>query len=201
MAFKLPKIQATDRIVNDNGTPSPLFLKFVNDVTGKIETAFGNVEQALEQAGVAINLANTAQATANAAQAAADEEAGKSALVNSYVTGLTLSAAVSTVDATKAKITISAHNRVYADAASTTVAVNGGSADLLSFDSVYHVFYDDPARTGGAVTYSVSTNYLDAAQMGDRHSVGFVTTPTTSAAPPTTGGGTRPPGTGTYSDI
>lgn len=90
-------------------------------------------------------------------------------------------------------ITISNHDRIYSD---RTVAVSGGVLSSLTADTYYAIFYDDPARAGGSVTYQASTSTDDAvlsAAYPYRHYVGFVNTPA-AGAPPSSGGGASGPG-------
>ena len=113
-----------------------------------------------------------------------------SELTNSYVDGLTLTATDAGASAT---ITISGHNRVYpkTDGTGTPVAVTGGSLSGLAYSTQYWIYYDQPSRAGGAVTYFASTS--PTAQIGDRHNVGAVTTPAAAGAP-IPGNVIRPPG-------
>jgi hypothetical protein len=134
----------------------------------------------------------TAQAAADAAQTAADTVTLTEAITSSYTApGVTLSAADAGTDAT---ITIIDHIRVYGDA--TNVNVTGGTITAQPYSTDLYVYYDDPTRAGGAVTYQISDNPNDAlpnAQLG-RHFVGAVTTPAAAGAP--TSGGTAPPSSG-----
>lgn len=147
----------------------------LNDLITTVETAAEN--------------ANTAAASA---EAAAEASASASALANSWVTGLTISAADVGANVT---VTLSAHTRHYpqANGTTTTVSVNGGTVTGLAYSTDYWIYYDDAARTGGAVTYAATTSPATAAQTGNRHAVGAVTTPA-AAAPPSDGNVVRPPG-------
>ena len=131
--------------------------------------------------------ANAAAATANSAAMAVTEQSN---LVSSYPTGATITGTDAGANVT---VTVSAHTRVYADTSS--VAVNGGSITALAYSTLYYIYYDDPTRVGGAVTYAATTSATTAAQTGDRHLVGSVTTPA-AAAPPTGGQYVQPPGIG-----
>ncbi|MHA0333654.1 Hint domain-containing protein [Sphingomonas aquatilis] len=94
-----------------------------------------------------------------------------------------------------AKITIAAHTRRYAD---KDVAVAGGVINALTNATYYDIFYDDPSRAGGAVTYAATTNPPDgrlSAAHPARHYVGFVTT-AAAGGQSTGGGGATPPGGG-----
>lgn len=91
-------------------------------------------------------------------------------------------------------VTIANHDRHYGDG--TIVAVTG---DTLATGQVsptrVHIYYSDPSRAGGAVTYQYSTAEADAAQIGDVHNVGAVEIP---AAGTQSGGYARPPGYGGF---
>lgn len=115
-------------------------------------------------------------------------------IINSGVTGLTLSAADVGASAT---ITISAHSRVYPD---KTEAVNSGSLTGKAFSTTYGIYYDDSGRAGGAVTYVATTTLADSINSitnPTRHHVGIITTPADGAA--ATGGGGPTPGGGSGS--
>jgi hypothetical protein len=128
-----------------------------------------------------------AQVAADAANAAAGASAAESSLVNSYIANFT--PPVVSADST-GLVTIAAHDRVYGNG--TTVAVLGGTvATALANPAVARIYYDDPTRAGGAVTYQFTTDATVAVQTGDRHSVGAVQIP---AAGSVDGGYVRPPG-------
>ena len=94
---------------------------------------------------------------------------------------------------TDVQITIEAHTRTYNDGA---VSVNGGNIGSLTASTLYHVYYDDPTRAGGAVTYvatlSPTTAATSAANPG-RHYVGSITTDVMGGTG-TSSGGSSPPG-------
>lgn len=143
-----------------------------------------------------------AQAAADAAQATADEAlaaggAAALALSASFPSGLTISA-VDVGGGTSSTINISAHSRTYATTPPTTVAVNAGSITMLAPNTRYFIYYDQASRLGGTVAYVETTTQADVAQVGDRHSVGVITTPVASGGP-TAGAATTPPG-GSYDE-
>lgn len=110
----------------------------------------------------------------------------------SYPFGVTITAEA--VDATFAKIVISDHSRIYLN---LSVAVDGGEVAGVAYATDYWIYYDDPDRAGGAVTYFATTTQLDAfasAEHPDRLYVGSVLTPATETDPPTEGVPGRPPG-------
>jgi hypothetical protein len=204
MALKLPRLQRTISIAGRDGKPALEFHQWWARFAENIEDAFNQLAatvDAIAAAQAAADAANAAAAAADAAavaaqsaatgaQDAADTAAAQTNLVNSYPGGLTLGA---TDAGTDASISISAHTRVYADG--TSVSVNSGALTGLAYSTLYYVYYDDADRTGGAVSYASTTSGATAAQIGDRHLVGAVTTPAGGGGP-TTGDGVEPPGVG-----
>lgn len=200
----LPKLDRFIQVVQEDRTPNPTFHLFwqrfaeaIEDAIKGLEDADAAIEAALEAAGIAIQAAADAQQAAdNAQQAADDAQSGAdgagsvASLTDSGTADLTLDAIDNGVDAT---IQISAHSRVYGDG--TVVSVNSGIISGLLYDTYYYVFYDDPSRSGGAVTYQVTTIEANAAQINDRHLVGAVLTPE-SGNPPVIGAVKPGPGLG-----
>lgn len=186
--LKIKKMVASDVIVDGEGKPDATFLRGYNDnldnlrrVVNALTEQVADITTALEMAGIAIETA--------------DALAKRDALTNSFVDPvLVLQAATSTTDPTKAQVTVAAHSRKYGDG--TSIAVAGGLLDLLAFDTLYYVYYDDPARTGGTVSFLATSDVIVAAQTGNRHLVGSVITPALAGDPPVGGGGPRPPGSG-----
>lgn len=131
--------------------------------------------------------ADSAQNTADGAVQTVESTASRLSLINSYVTGLTISA-----DST-GLVTISNHTRVYADELlNPSVSVTGGSISTGSLaGAIVRVYYVDAARTGGSVTYQFTVDPSVTPQDDDNHSVGVVTIPTTGSA---SGKGMPPPG-------
>ncbi len=112
----------------------------------------------------------------------------------SYISGVAGVTLTSSDVGTTANIVAASHDRVYPD---KTVAVTGATVGTtFAFGTGYYVYYDDPDRAGGAVTFVATTDPLVAAASDsnpDRHFVGFVTTATDGGAD-TGGGGGTPPG-------
>lgn len=193
--LKLPRLSTNFKITDERGYATTEFQLFWQAAMGQIETSINGVSAALEAAGIALDAADVAIAAADSANDAATNVTDSTALANSYVTGLTVTATDAGANVT---VTISAHTRVYATSPMTSVSVSGGSITGLAYSTEYYFYYDQASRLGGAVTYVSTTNLDDVAQLGDRHSVGTVITPA-AAAPPSNGGGTRPPG-GTFAE-
>lgn len=190
MALNLPRLQRTVAIVDKVGQPVLAFHRWWQEVAKSIEEAFANLEATVTAVAAAQAAADAANAAAAAADAAAASITNEASLTNSYVTGLTLTAS----DAgPSASIAISAHTRVYGDGAS--VSVNSGNITGLAYSTVHYVYYDQPSRAGGAVSYQATTTQATAAQTGNRHFVGVVTTPAALGSA-TSGFGVSPPGVG-----
>ncbi|MGX7926451.1 hypothetical protein ACWPMX_07745 [Tsuneonella sp. HG094] len=136
-----------------------------------------------------------------------DELAAAAVSPAGYDTALITSSYVTDADpldgllqATDTAITVEDHVRTYAD---KSVAVTGGTLTVeadgvtaLSDDTLYHVYYDDPDRAGGAVALKATQVSTDAATSDsnpDRHYVGSLATDVTGGTG-TSGGGATPPG-------
>lgn len=175
-----------------------LFERYWDEAMTGIEYNFDQIlaipglQDAIDSANAA---AAAAQTAADNAQSVADEGAAANKITNSYVSGLTLGA---TDAGTSTTITISSHTRIYGDA--TSVSVTGGSLTGLAYDTFYYIYYDQSSFAGGAVTYIATTSSTIAAQTGNRHVVGGVSTPL-SGDPPEVGDPVRPPGSGTLKNF
>lgn len=195
--IRLDRLLRFEKVANGDGTADFDFQAKWDKAMQEIENSVNavidaqNAADAANAAAAAADAAATAaQSAANNAQTAADDATAQTAIANSYVTGATVSATDAGASAT---INITAHTRFYADG--TSVSVNAGSLTGRSYSTLYYIYYDQASRAGGAVTYQSTTTAADAAQLGDRHVVGSVTTPA-AAAPDTDGGIIEPPGAG-----
>jgi hypothetical protein len=186
VTFKLNRITSTEM--------PPRLQKLFNKAFGQIETQINDILDVQAATDAANAAAAAADAAAAAAQTTADDITSSNALANSFVTGATITATDVGSDVT---ITISAHTRKYPqpDGSTVDVAVSGGSLTARAYSTTYYIYYDDPSRAGGAVTYQSTTSQATAAQIGDRHTVGGVATPAALGAAKT-GGYTSPPGPG-----
>lgn len=143
----------------------------------KVEVAAQVGVTATAAAATANTAAATAQAAADAAAAAGSGSSALQALVNS---GVNNACTIGAFDAgTDATVTVSANTRYYGDG--TSVAVNSGSVTGVAYGlDAALIYYDDPTRAGGAVTYLVTTDPLLATPTPahqNRHYVGSVPTP------------------------
>ena len=202
LKFKLSALDRAGSIVVQDGTPTHQFQQNWQNQGKAIEGAIQILAEAVDgilaaqtaaqvanaAAVVAQDAAATAQVAAEAANDAAAAVGSEGTITASGTSGLTLTATDAGTDAT---VNISAHTRIYGD--SSSVSVSASSITGLAYSTDYWVFYDDPTRAGGAVTYQHSTDPADAVQTGDRHSVGAVTTPA-AAAPDNNGKEVLPAG-------
>ena len=137
-------------------------------------------------------VAATAQGAATAAQTSATGANSVASLTASGVTGTGILAA--TDAGASATITIAAHTRVYGSGA--TVSLTGPtSLTGRAYSTLFYVYYDDATRTNTLPSYQTTTSEATAAQVGDRHLVGKITTPA-AAAPATAGKQVNVPGIG-----
>lgn len=167
---------------------------WLQTILEQIDDNFGSLEAALAAqaaAEAAQTAAEAAQTAAETAQGSADDaatSASQNALANSGVVDCVITGS----DAgSNAAVSITAHIRAYGDG--TQVSVNSGSIGSLAFSTLYYIYYLDPTRTGGAVTYLASIDSADAIQTGSTHSVGIITTPA-DGAPNTDGPRYNAPG-------
>ena len=190
--IRIPTLTQAQPIVDTERKATNEFLRTLNGILGQIGYALNQIlvlpiiQQAIADLGDATEAALAAAAAANAAAAGAADNAAanarEQALQSSYIDPN------SVLTATPDTITIAAHTRRYSDG--TSVAVSGGSIAATAPDDVDYIYYDDPTRAGGAVTYQVSTT--QPIQTGNRHVVEAILIPPTGTAEG--GGGPRPPG-------
>ena len=194
-AFRLPRLPLTVQIVDPKtGRPTQRFQlwwqRFCEDIEAQegAQDAAIAAQAAADSAIAAAAIASTAAVTA---QSAADGANSVASLTNSGVTPNPLSATDAGANAT---IAVAAHTRIYGDGSTLAIA---GPVNItgLAYSTLFYVYYDDPTRADTTPTYATTTSATTAAQTGDRHLVGAVTTPA-AAAPPTTGNEVQPPGLG-----
>ena len=145
-------------------------------------------------AATAQTTANTGVTNAATAQTTADVVKINDAISSSWPVNGSSFAVLSATDAgTNVTITVVTHTRNYGDI--TNVSVTGASITGLAYTTDYYVYYDDPTRVGGGVTYHATTNPVTASynEASGRHFCGGITTPASGGAP--TSGGASSAGT------
>jgi hypothetical protein len=200
--LRLARLANNQPIVDPtSGYPTNSFLRYCNDnatnqvtITNAIVDQTNRITSALDQAGIATQVAqdastavDTANGNASTALATAGSVARLQALVSSFVDPNILTASLD--GSGTATIAIAAHNRYYANGA--TVHVNAGQIVGQPLGVDLYISYLDTARTGGIVNFEVTPNMVAAAQIGDRHTIGWITTPNVGDG--TTMGLTAPP--------
>lgn len=151
-----------------------LQLPIIVDAIASVNAAAAAAQASADAAAAA---AATAQSTAGTAQSSTDALNAEASLVNSYITGFTSPLIKS--DST-GLVTIANHSRVYGDSIlNPTVSVTGGTISTgAAAGSTVRVYYDDPSRAGGTVTYAYTVDPAAPPVQGNgRHSVGAVTVP------------------------
>lgn len=215
MALNIPKLQYNLPMTLDTGVPTQTFQRWWQEVADNITSNFNSLSQAVAdiqtlqtQMNARISEISTLQTQMNARiteistlQTQMNDRITEiSNAVRDYSIGLGWmspgSVLTSADNGTNANIVIANHTRKYGN--STSVAVTGATI-TGAYGTLYYVYYDDPTRAGGAVTYHTDTNPNVAANnaASGRHYVGSITTAAAGGSA-TTGGGTVPPG-GDYS--
>lgn len=149
-----------------------------------IEAAFASLSGQVTDLSSIVAQIQAANDLAAAANASAVSAKSTIDIANSYTDPTSVMTATNS-----GAITIAAHSRIYGDG--TIATVNSGSLSGYISGDYVTVFYDDAARTGGAVVYQGTTSAV--AQTGSRHIVGQVTIPATGE-PPATGTSPTAPG-------
>lgn len=184
---RVAPLQQNQAIVDKDGKPNPFFMRALNDTLTNLGEAINTlaalpiIQDQLDNLDAAVA---AAQAAADAAQGSAGATQREAELVNSFIIPATVTTATDT------DITVISHDRQYADAANTVVSVTGATFPAPG-PGVAYIYYVDPARTGGVVTYLTSASPV--AQTGDTHVVEAVGVPAMGAPPVPGGGGPRPP--------
>lgn len=180
MSVRLP------RLPSNWATQPQLFERYWDEILNQLETTLNAIldipliQQAVQDAQDA---ADTAQAAANSAQIVAVNQTAESSLVNSYTTvvsGDLVSAAFN------GDITVQTHTRTYGNSGlNPTVSVTGAIISTgAATGSFVRIYYDDPTRSGGAVSYLFTVDPADPpVQTGSRHVVGAVQVPTSGTKP------------------
>jgi hypothetical protein len=184
IAAVLDNLFASESIVDAQGRPTRRFQEIWANAIGGIKDVLTFQGAAITDLQAIYAGINTAQATATDAVQQAQITEARAALTDSYTDPVDVLTASS--DGT---VAIRAHDRVYGDGA--RVSINAGSVSGFSANDYVSVYYEDPARVGGAVAYIGTTNAV--AQTGNRHVVGQASIPAVGE-PPATGSGVTAPG-------
>lgn len=166
---------AGEEIVDEHRRPTRRFQQIWENAIGTLKDTVALQGGEIDELQEIYARIDTAQATATAAVQTANATQQQINLADSRtdpVSGVLSAASDGT-------ITIAAHNRVYADGAS--VAVDGGTVTGQAPGAFVRVYYTDPARSGGAVTYLGTT--AEVVQEGETHVVGGVTIPAVGELP------------------
>lgn len=203
MPLKLPRLQGNQQLIDDKGYPTTVFVLWWQSVAERVEESINGIALALEAAGIALDAADAAQlaadnadAAALAAQGAADATLAEASIVSSFPDNF-VGASPLSVDSAGI-VTVLNHDRVYGDPTlNPTVAVLGDTVVTGATNpDIVRIFYDDPTRAGGAVTYQFTVDpATPPVQGGNRHSLGAVEVPASGSVD---GGFVRPPG---YSEV
>lgn len=198
-----PRLRVGVPIAEKDGNPSSDFilkwqfsvelLESVPAIQAQAAAAAASAATANAAAATANAAAAAAQTAADNANAAADSVTSESSLVSSFIVAGSFTPPLISADST-GNVTIATHDRQYGNTAlnpsvtvtGDTIATTGANPDVV------RVYYDDPTRAGGAVTYLFTIDPDPApVQGGDTHSVGAVTIP---AAGSQDGNFVQPPG-------
>lgn len=182
MAFRLARLPTNWR------EQPQLFERYWDETLNQIEktlnaildipTIQAAVTAAQEAADTAQAAAATAQTAADTAQDQTSAQAAETSLVNSYVSGFTGALITAT---SEGAVTIVNHTRVYGDSVlNPDASVTGNTISTTAVPGdIVRVYYNDPARTGGAVSYLYTVDSVSPppVQTGNTHSVGAVEIP------------------------
>jgi hypothetical protein len=184
LAAVLDTLFASEAIVDDQGRPTRRFQQLWENAIGGLKDALTSTSLSIAELQRIYAGINAAQSTATEAVQQANDTAREKALNDSYVSPLSVLTASSS-----GTVTVAAHTRIYGDG--TQVAVNSGSVSGFASGDYVTVYYNDPARAGGGVTYLGTATVIG--QTGDTHIVGQVSIPDAGTAD-VTGSGPAPPG-------
>lgn len=173
----------TIQIVDRDGRPTRQFQQWMQTFRNELIAAIDANADAIEAIQNAQDAADAANAAAAAAQGAADSLDAAQELANSLLDPAVVLSADSS-----GTITIASHDRVYGGTGGT-VAITGDTISGFTPGDYVNVYYSDPTRAGGAVTFQGTTGTV--AQEGATHTVGGVQIPATGS---TDGYGYYPPG-------
>ncbi len=155
----------------------PEFMKWMENINGLLTN--DNEGQTTGIAALANGIQDTGQIT-NTAQLPTSIVMQQS--ISTVLSGALLTVTDAGSDAT---VTIQNHTR---SSAGQSVSITGGTITGLVYSTVYYIYYDDEAGTGGSVTYVATTVATDISASAARVSLGSITT-VASGDPPLDLGG------------
>jgi len=180
--INISPLQERNPIVDLERRPVSSFIKALNRAFKAIATAINQqgdiVQQLADLAGIVTDQAAIIAEQAELIDDLQTEQAAtnsESSIQNSGVINET----GALIAADDGSISVANHDRAYGNPTlNPTVAVIGQViATGEGPGTIVYVYYDDPTRAGGAVTYLYSTVNGDAVQTGNRHSVGSAEIP------------------------
>lgn len=182
---KLNRLHARERLHNPDGTPSHRFMAIWQEQAVKTEEAFQALVGQVTDLEAIVRRIEEAFAKAQAAEDAANDVRDKQDLADSYPDPATV-----VTFANDGSAAIAAHHRIYPITGGRK-PVDGGSISGFAPGDYVTVYYNDPGKEGGAVSYIGTTDAV--AQTDGRHIVGQGTIPQ-AGSPPAGGGGPTGPG-------
>ena len=166
-----------------------LVARYWDDAMKEIEKTFQAllsipaIQEALEDLDAAVAAAQAAaddaMSAASDAETAANESKQEQSLISSYIDPTSFTAPLISADSA-GNVTIATHDRVYGDSVlNPTVEVTGATlATAAAPSSVVRIYYIDPSKAGGSVTFQFTIDPAAlVAQGNNAHSVGGVTIP------------------------
>jgi len=158
------------QITTLEGKPTPAFVLNFNNALSNILVAFnGLAEQQADQQDIIEQIILITGLVKDV-----DGKLTSQSIINSSITPAGVLSSTYDTASMKSNITISAHTRNYTDG--TSKPVSGGTLGPFDPGSYFYVYYDDPLRLGGDVSYQTATDPAVSAQTAaGRHSVGGIT--------------------------
>lgn len=173
----IPPLQERLPIVDDQKRPLSSFIRTLNKAFQQISRAFNEqsdiVQQLAELAGLVDDqgaLIAAQQTQIDDLQTQQEENTSAASLLNSGVVDETGDLLFETTG----HVTIASHTRQYGNPLiNPQVSVaSGGVTTGASAGQIVYIYYEDPARAGGSVTYLSTTDAGVAIQQNGRHIVG-----------------------------
>lgn len=182
--IKLDRLVRLEGITDSSGVPTIRFQTIWQRQCEAIERAFGNQQGQITDLTAIIERLQSVEELASVAVDTAQQVQLSTDTAGSWVEpSRVMSKAVG------APIDVFSHTRVMPDG--QRISVNGAMVSVNQAWSGAYVYYDDPAKAGGNVTYIASETAV--AQLGGRFNVGYIRFPT-AGQPPSLGNGPSPPG-------